>query len=48
MFFSALLPKAGFVSTTIRTTAVVQLDEGPTITLIELDCEGGTPAKSRG
>jgi osmotically inducible protein OsmC len=43
MFLSALLTKAGFTPTTIRTTATVHLGEGPTITLIELDCEAVVP-----
>jgi osmotically inducible protein OsmC len=43
MFLSALLTEAGFTPTSIRTTAVVHLDEGPTITLIELSTEAVVP-----
>jgi osmotically inducible protein OsmC len=43
MFLSAVLTKAGFPPTTIRTTAAVHLGEGPTIHLIELDCEAEVP-----
>jgi lipoyl-dependent peroxiredoxin len=37
MFLSAVLTKAGHPPTTIKTTATVHLEEGPTITRIELD-----------
>jgi osmotically inducible protein OsmC len=43
MFLSALLTKAGFTPTRIYTTASVHLGEGPTITLIELNCEADVP-----
>lgn len=43
MFLSALLTKEGFTPTSIRTTAAVHLGEGPTITLIELDCHATVP-----
>lgn len=43
MFLSALLTKAGFTPTSIRTTATVHLGDGPTITLIELNCEAEVP-----
>lgn len=43
MFLSALLSKAGHVPTRIDTTAKVHLDEGPTITLIELSTVGEVP-----
>jgi osmotically inducible protein OsmC len=43
MFLSALLTKAGFKPTSIRTTATVHLGEGPTIDLIELDTEAQVP-----
>lgn len=43
MFLSALLTKAGFVPTRIHTTANVHLGDGPTITLIELNCEASVP-----
>ncbi len=42
MFLSALLSNRGFVPT-IRTTATVHLEAGPTITLIELDTEAEVP-----
>jgi lipoyl-dependent peroxiredoxin len=42
MFLSALLSNKGFVPT-IRTTATVHLEAGPTITLIELDTEAEVP-----
>ena len=42
MFLSALLSSKGFVPT-IRTTATVHLEAGPTITLIELDTEAEVP-----
>jgi osmotically inducible protein OsmC len=43
MFLSALLTKAGFTPTRIYTTANVHLGDGPTITLIELNCEAVVP-----
>lgn len=43
MFLSALLSKAGHVPTRIDTTAKVHLEEGPTITLIELSTVGEVP-----
>lgn len=43
MFLSALLTKASFKPTSIRTTATVHLGEGPTIDLIELDTEAQVP-----
>jgi osmotically inducible protein OsmC len=43
MFLSALLTDAGFKPTRIRTTAAVHLDEGPTISLIELTTEAEVP-----
>lgn len=43
MFLSALLTKEGFVPGVIRTAAKVHLGEGPTITLIELNCEAQVP-----
>jgi len=46
MFLSALLSKEGFTPTRIATTATVHLTEGPTISLIELDCEADVPGVS--
>ncbi len=43
MFLSALLSKAGFTPTSIRTTATVHLAEGPVINLIELNTEAVVP-----
>lgn len=43
MFLSALLTRAGFTPTRIQTTATVHLTEGPTISLIELDCTAQVP-----
>lgn len=43
MFLSALLSKEGFTPTRIATTATVHLTEGPTISLIELDCQAEVP-----
>jgi osmotically inducible protein OsmC len=43
MFLSALLTKAGFQPTSIRTTATVHLGDGPTINLIELATEAQVP-----
>ncbi len=46
MFLSALLTKEGFTATSIRTTATVHLTDGPTISLIELNCEAEVPGLS--
>lgn len=46
MFLSALLTKEGFTPTRIATTATVHLTEGPTISLIELNCEAEVPGLS--
>ncbi|GAB4495144.1 MAG: OsmC family protein [Anaerolineales bacterium] len=46
MFLSALLSKEGFTPTRIATTATVHLTEGPTISLIELDCQAEVPGLS--
>jgi osmotically inducible protein OsmC len=46
MFLSALLTTAGFPPTRIATTATVHLTEGPTISLIELNCEAEVPGVS--
>ncbi|MGB9640113.1 MAG: OsmC family peroxiredoxin [Anaerolineales bacterium] len=43
MFLSALLSKEGYNPTSIRTSATVHLTEGPTISLIELNCEAQVP-----
>jgi osmotically inducible protein OsmC len=43
MFLSALLTKAGFKPTSIKTTATVHVGEGPTIHLIELRTEARVP-----
>jgi len=43
MFLSALLTKAGYTPTEIRTSARVHLTDGPTISLIELDTEAEVP-----
>ncbi len=43
MFLSALLTDAGFTPTRIQTTATVHLDEGPQISLIELETEAVVP-----
>jgi len=43
MFLSALLSDAGFTPTRIQTTAVVHLEDGPTISLIELNTEAVVP-----
>ncbi|NPV87242.1 MAG: OsmC family protein [Anaerolineae bacterium] len=43
MFLSALLSEAGFAPKRIHTTARVHLGEGPTVTLIELECEAEVP-----
>ncbi len=43
MFLSALLSDAGFTPTSIRTSATVHLDEGPTISRIELSTEAVVP-----
>jgi lipoyl-dependent peroxiredoxin len=46
MFLSALLTDAGYPPTSIRTTAAVHLEEGPTIALIELAAEAVVPRLS--
>ena len=46
MFLSALLTKAGFTPTSIRTTASVHIVEGPVISLIELNAEADVPGVS--
>ena len=46
MFLAALLGKEGFNPTRIATTATVHLTEGPTISLIELNCEAEVPGLS--
>ena len=43
MFLSSLLTKAGFPPQRVHTTATVHLTEGPTISLIELNCEAQVP-----
>jgi osmotically inducible protein OsmC len=43
MFLSALLTDAGFTPTRVQTTATVHLEEGPTISLIELSTEAVVP-----
>jgi len=43
MFLSALLSDAGFTPTRIATTATVHLEDGPTISLIELSTEAVVP-----
>jgi osmotically inducible protein OsmC len=43
MFLSAQLTKAGFPPKRIHTTATVHLVDGPTISLIELECEADVP-----
>ena len=43
MFLSALLTDAGFTPARIQTTAVVHLEDGPTIALIELSTEAAVP-----
>lgn len=43
MFLSALITKAGFTPTRVATTATVHLTDGPTISLIELNCEAEVP-----
>lgn len=43
MFLSALITKAGFKPTGIQTNATVHLEEGPTITTIELKTEAQVP-----
>lgn len=46
MFLSALLAGEGYTPTSIRTTATVHLTDGPTISLIELNCEAVVPGLS--
>jgi osmotically inducible protein OsmC len=43
MFLSALLTQAGFTPKRIHTTATIHLTDGPTISLIELNCEAEVP-----
>ena len=43
MFLSALLTKEGFKPTKIATTAKVHIEDGTTITTIELDSEATVP-----
>ena len=43
MFLSAVLTKANFPPKQIHTTATVHLTSGPTISLIELNCEAEVP-----
>lgn len=43
MFLSAVLTQAGFPPKRIHTTASVHLTDGPTISLIELNCEAEVP-----
>ncbi|MBI5301124.1 MAG: OsmC family protein [Chloroflexi bacterium] len=43
MFLSSLITKAGFKPTRIQTTATVHLEEGPTITKIELNTDAHVP-----
>ncbi|HEY3291011.1 MAG TPA: OsmC family peroxiredoxin [Anaerolineae bacterium] len=46
MFLSALLSTAGFPPKSVHTTATVHLAAGPTIDLIELNCEANVPGAS--
>ncbi len=46
MFLSAQLTKAGFTADKIHTTAKVHLTDGPTVSLIELNCEAKVPSVS--
>jgi osmotically inducible protein OsmC len=46
MFLAALLTEAGFPPKSIRTTASVHLDAGPTITTIALATEAEVPGIS--
>ena len=48
MFLSALLSDAGFTPTSIRTSATVHLDDGPTISRIELNTEAVVPGLDEG
>jgi lipoyl-dependent peroxiredoxin len=43
MFLSGLLTKAGYTAESISTSATVHLEEGPTITLIEVKTEAKVP-----
>ncbi len=43
MFLSALLTDAGFTPTRVSTTATVHLEDGPTISLIDLETEAVVP-----
>jgi osmotically inducible protein OsmC len=44
MFLSAQLTRAGKPPTSIHTTAKVHLTDGPTISLIELECDAVVPS----
>ena len=44
MFLSALLSSAGYKPARIHTRATVHLEDGPTITTIDLDCEASVPS----
>jgi osmotically inducible protein OsmC len=43
MYLAAQLSEAGYPPTQIRTSAKVHLEEGPRITLIELDTDAEVP-----
>jgi osmotically inducible protein OsmC len=43
MFLSSLLSNAGYTPTRIHTTAMVHLEDGPTIAVIELNTEAQVP-----
>jgi osmotically inducible protein OsmC len=43
MFLAAILSKSGFVPTQVKTSAIVHLTDGPTISLIELNVEAIVP-----
>ncbi len=47
MFLAAQLTNAGFKPARIHTTATVHLTAGPTISLIELNCEADVPGVSQ-
>ncbi len=47
MFLAALLTTAGYTPTRVTTTAVVHLEAGPTITVIELNTEVEVPGLDR-
>jgi lipoyl-dependent peroxiredoxin len=46
MFLSSLLTNAGFKPASIRTSAIVHLEAGPTVTQIELNTEASVPGLS--